>query len=88
MKRPFENVAEYEVEKQRKMRTLARAKADRMSKPASSASLAQTLDQISEEEREEILKYVEQEQTQVKLQKSKNTDWYQLSFYIIKVLSF
>lgn len=70
------------------MRTLARAKADRMSKPASSASLAQTLDQISEEEREEILKYVEQEQTQVKLQKSKNTDWYQLSFYIIKVLSF
>lgn len=47
------------------MRRMARAKADKMSKPVSPTSSIQTIDQITEEERQEILKYVETEQTEV-----------------------
>ncbi|KAK9890502.1 hypothetical protein WA026_010581 [Henosepilachna vigintioctopunctata] len=65
LKRPLEEDEEITTEKQRKMKRLARAKANKMSKQAASVpSLAQTLDQISEEERQEIIKFVETEQTQ------------------------
>lgn len=64
LKRVTEDDLDSSVEKQRKMRRLARAKADQMSKPASTSSLVHTLDEISEEERQEIIKYVEVEQTQ------------------------
>lgn len=47
------------------MRKLARAKANRMTKAPSPTPSVITLDQISEEERAEILKFVETEQTQV-----------------------
>lgn len=47
------------------MRKIARAKASRMAKAPSPTPSMQTLDQISEEERAEILKFVETEQAQV-----------------------
>lgn len=47
------------------MRRIARAKANKMARSTSPAQSVQTLDQISEEERAEILKFVETEQTQV-----------------------
>ncbi|KAL3280726.1 hypothetical protein HHI36_003962 [Cryptolaemus montrouzieri] len=65
LKRPAEEDDESSSQKHRKMRRLARAKANKMSKPTSpTPSLSQTLDQISEEERQEIIKFVETEQTQ------------------------
>ncbi|CAG9854745.1 unnamed protein product [Phyllotreta striolata] len=64
LKRPLEGEEEIdEVEKTRKMRRIARAKANKMARSASTPS-AQPLDYISEEERAEILKFVETEQTQ------------------------
>lgn len=56
---------EDDVEKARKMRKIARARAEQMARPPSPTPSLQTLDQISEEERAEILKYVETEQAQV-----------------------
>lgn len=47
------------------MRRIARAKANQMTRPVSPAPSIQTLDQITEEERQEILKFVETEQTEV-----------------------
>lgn len=47
------------------MRKLARAKASRMARAPSPTPSVQTIDQISEEERAEILKFVETEQAQV-----------------------
>lgn len=47
------------------MRRLARAKAHQMSRGVSPTPSVQVLDQISEEERQEILKFVETEQTEV-----------------------
>lgn len=47
------------------MRRIARAKASQMSRPASPTPSLQTIDQITEEERQEILKYVETEQVEV-----------------------
>lgn len=47
------------------MRRIARAKANQMSRPVSPTPSLQTIDQISEEERQEILKYVETEQVEV-----------------------
>lgn len=66
LKRPVETEDdEDETEKTRKMRRIARAKANKMTRSSSPAPSVQTLDQISEEERAEILKFVETEQTQV-----------------------
>ncbi|KAF7286169.1 hypothetical protein GWI33_007131 [Rhynchophorus ferrugineus] len=65
IKRPVEvEDKEDDVEKARKMRKIARAKAEQMARPPSPTPSLQTLDQISEEERAEILKYVETEQAQ------------------------
>ena len=64
VKRPVENEND-DIEKQRKMRRIARDKANKMSRAASPTPSLQTLDQISEEERQEILKFVETEQTEV-----------------------
>lgn len=47
------------------MRRIARAKANQMARPSSPTPSIQTLDQITDEERAEILKFVETEQTQV-----------------------
>lgn len=44
---------------------MARAKANQMVRPPSPTPSLQTLDQITEEERQEILKFVETEQTEV-----------------------
>jgi hypothetical protein len=63
VKRPVENEND-DVERQRKMRRIARDKANKMSRAASPTPSLQTLDQISEEERQEILKFVETEQTE------------------------
>lgn len=66
LKRPAETEEqEDEQEKTRKMRRIARAKASKMARPPSPTPSVQTLDQISDEERAEILKFVETEQTQV-----------------------
>lgn len=51
-------------DKQRKMRRAARAKAMKMTKPPSPTPSLQALDQISEEERLEIIKFVENEQVE------------------------
>lgn len=51
--------------KTRKMRKIARVKAKRMAKMPSPTHSVQTLDQITDEERAEILKFVETEQAQV-----------------------
>lgn len=64
MKRPAEGEND-DFEKQRKMRRIARDKANKMSRAVSPTPSLQTLDQISEEERQEILKFVETEQTEV-----------------------
>ncbi|XP_018578681.1 beta-catenin-like protein 1 [Anoplophora glabripennis] len=65
LKRPVETEDdEDETEKTRKMRRIARAKANKMARSSSPTPSVQTLDQISEEERAEILKFVETEQTQ------------------------
>lgn len=56
---------ENDIEKAKKMRRIARAKAHKMARAQSPTPSIQTLDQISEEERAEILKFVETEQTQV-----------------------
>ncbi|XP_060517371.1 beta-catenin-like protein 1 isoform X2 [Cylas formicarius] len=65
LKRPLEaNNKEDETEKARKMRRIARAKAEQMIRPSSPTPSIQNLDQISEEERAEILRYVETEQAQ------------------------
>lgn len=53
------------------MRRIARAKANQMSRPVSPTPSLQTIDQISEEERQEILKYVETEQVEVRIQITK-----------------
>lgn len=58
------------------MRRIARAKASKMARPASATPM-QPLDHISEEERAEILKFVETEQTQVTF-----LSLYTLRFYI------
>lgn len=50
--------------KTRKMRKIARAKANRMARASSPTQSVQALDQITDEERAEILKFVETEQTQ------------------------
>lgn len=47
------------------MRRIARAKANKMTRPLSPTPSLQTLDQITDEERQEILKFVETEQTEV-----------------------
>lgn len=65
VKRPVENEGD-EIEKQKKMRRIARDKANKMSRAVSPTPSLQTLDQISEEERQEILKFVETEQTEVR----------------------
>lgn len=66
MKRPADpnEVEEEEQEKQRKMRRLARAKASKMARPASPTPSVATFDEISEEERQEILKFVETEEAE------------------------
>ncbi|XP_056643476.1 beta-catenin-like protein 1 [Diorhabda sublineata] len=66
LKRPTEaDDEEDEVEKARKMRRIARAKANRMTRrPVSPTPSTQPLEHISEEERAEILKFVETQQTQ------------------------
>uniref|UniRef100_A0A6P7GU62 Beta-catenin-like protein 1 n=1 Tax=Diabrotica virgifera virgifera TaxID=50390 RepID=A0A6P7GU62_DIAVI len=65
LKRPVQvDEEEDEAERTRKMRRLARAKASRMARPISPTPSTQPLDHISEEERAEILKFVETEQTQ------------------------
>lgn len=68
MKRPTdEDDDDDDNEKQRKMRRIARAKANRMTRSSSPTLSIQTLDQITDEERQEILKFVETEQTEVNL---------------------
>lgn len=47
------------------MRKMARAKAHELSRTSSPTPSIQTIDQITEEERQEILKFVETEQTEV-----------------------
>lgn len=65
LKRPLENEdAEDDAEKQRRMRRIARAKANQMTRAVSPTPSVQTVDTITEEERAEILRYVETEQTQ------------------------
>lgn len=65
LKRPADSDDKQDdVEKAKKMRKIARAKADQMARPPSPTPSLQTLDQITEEERAEILKYVETEQAQ------------------------
>ncbi|KAJ8961221.1 hypothetical protein NQ318_008904 [Aromia moschata] len=65
LKRPVENEDEDdENERTRKMRRIARAKANKMTRSASPTPSIQTLDQITDEEKAEILKFVETEQTQ------------------------
>ncbi|XP_066255029.1 beta-catenin-like protein 1 [Euwallacea similis] len=53
-----------DVEKGRKMRKIAMAKAQQMVRASSPAPSLQSFDQISEEERAEIVKYVETEQAE------------------------
>lgn len=67
MKRPAdpEDENEQDNEKQKKMRRIARAKANQMSRPVSPTPSLQTIDQITDEERQEILKYVETEEVEV-----------------------
>lgn len=67
MKRPSEAEDEGETdnEKHKKMRRMARAKANQMSRAVSPTPSIQAIDQITEEERQEILKYVETEQVEV-----------------------
>lgn len=65
MKRAVDADEDDDDNKTRKMRKIARAKANRMAKAPSPTPSVQTLDQISEEERAEILKFVETEQAQV-----------------------
>ncbi|XP_019870547.2 beta-catenin-like protein 1 [Aethina tumida] len=64
IKRPTEGEDDDDEERTRKMRRIARAKADQMARPTSPTPSIQTLDQITDEERAEILKFVETEQTQ------------------------
>ncbi|XP_018320505.1 beta-catenin-like protein 1 [Agrilus planipennis] len=67
LKRPGnagDDAEEDEHEKHKKMRKIARAKANQMVRPPSPTPSVQTLDEISEEERQEILKFVETEQTE------------------------
>ncbi|CAH0557978.1 unnamed protein product [Brassicogethes aeneus] len=64
VKRPAEGEEEDDEEKTRKMRRIARAKANRMARPSSPTPSMQALDQITDEERAEILRFVETEQTQ------------------------
>ncbi|CAH1966001.1 unnamed protein product [Acanthoscelides obtectus] len=52
------------IEKAKKMRRIARAKANKMARAPSPTPSVQTLDQITDEERAEILKFVETEQAQ------------------------
>lgn len=47
------------------MRRMARAKANQLARAASPTPSIQTIDQVTEEERQEILKFVETEQTEV-----------------------
>lgn len=67
MKRPVDvdDEVENETERQRKMRKMARAKAHEFSRASSPTPSIQTIDEITEEERQEILKFVETEQTEV-----------------------
>lgn len=67
MKRPIDGDDDEnnDITKARKMRKLARAKASRMTRAPSPTPSVQTLDQITDEERAEILKFVETEQAQV-----------------------
>lgn len=67
MKRPTEpdDSAQNDMERQRKMRRMARAKAHEISRKPSPTPSVQVLDELTEEERQEILKYVETEQTEV-----------------------
>ncbi|KAG5875690.1 hypothetical protein JTB14_023969 [Gonioctena quinquepunctata] len=65
LKRPAETEdGADEIEKARKMRRIARAKANRMARHVSPTPSNQPLDNITDEERAEILKFVETEQTQ------------------------
>ncbi|KAL1512989.1 hypothetical protein ABEB36_002481 [Hypothenemus hampei] len=65
VKRPVEEEEiEDESEKTRKMRKIARAKARQMVRAPSPTPSLQTIDQITEEERAEIVKYVETEEAQ------------------------
>nr|CAI5816876.1 unnamed protein product [Callosobruchus analis] len=65
LKRPVDiDEDDDEIEKAKKMRRIARAKANKMARAPSPTPSLQTLDQITEEERAEILKFVETEQTQ------------------------
>lgn len=67
IKRPVDGEDDEDDNKTRKMRKNARAKANRMAKAPSPTPSMQALDQISEEERAEILKFVETEQAQVSI---------------------
>lgn len=61
------------------MRKIARAKAQQMVRAPSPTPSLQALDQISEEERAEIVKYVETEEVQVSLSSINNRlrmTWY------------
>ncbi|VEN59232.1 unnamed protein product [Callosobruchus maculatus] len=65
LKRPVDvDEDDDEIEKTKKMRRIARAKANKMARAPSPTPSLQTLDQITDEERAEILKFVETEQTQ------------------------
>ncbi|CAG9769060.1 unnamed protein product [Ceutorhynchus assimilis] len=65
LKRPSETEDKgNESEKARKMRKIARAKAKQMVRAPSPTPSLQFIDQISEEERAEIVKYVETEETE------------------------
>ncbi|XP_023020796.1 beta-catenin-like protein 1 [Leptinotarsa decemlineata] len=65
LKRPVEVEDEGDdLERARKMRRIARAKASKMARPVSPTPSVQPLENITEEERAEILKFVETEQTQ------------------------
>ncbi|XP_017785386.1 PREDICTED: beta-catenin-like protein 1 [Nicrophorus vespilloides] len=67
VKRPAEGDEEdneNEHDKHKRMRRLARAKASRMTRPSSPTPSIATVDTITDEERAEILKFVETEQTE------------------------
>lgn len=88
MKRPVEAEDEehQENEKHKKMRRVARAKANQMSRAVSPTPSIQTIDQISEEERQEILKYVETEQVEVSGKQKKSYLKFIASFSIIYLI--
>lgn len=64
------------------MRKIARAKAQQMVRASSPTPSLQTVEQISEEERAEIVKYVETEETEV----TSSNSFIEISFIVDRFL--